>query len=180
MILLSCCTEMEIKEGSLIGLFLTDWGRYFQALGSFWHRGSAAKLPFFLRIMDWIVEWIPTKHFQHDHILKGWDLSVASLREIGTAGRTLCDQYVFVYLFFYVFVYFFYVFVFFSVYFWLFYMSYSSSRAGHSHSNLESGKSFLNSWKLGRSESQPTRLHITLASNLDKMKRIEKDFEKLK
>ena len=99
MILLSCCTEMEIKGGSLIGLFLTDWGRYFQALGSFWHRGSAAKLPFFLRIMDWIVEWIPTKHFQHDHILKGWDLSVASLREIGTAGRTLCDQYVFVYLF---------------------------------------------------------------------------------
>ena len=47
MILLSCCTEMEIKEGSLIGLFLTDWGRYFQALGFFWHRGSAAKLPFF-------------------------------------------------------------------------------------------------------------------------------------
>ena len=47
MILLSCCTEMEIKGGSLIGLFLTDWGRYFQALGSFWHRGSAAKLPFF-------------------------------------------------------------------------------------------------------------------------------------
>ena len=61
-----------------------------------------------------------------------------------------------------------------------FYMSYSSSRAGHSHSNLKSGKSFLNSWKLGRSESQPTRLHITLASNLDRMKRIEKDFEKLK
>ena len=76
MILLSCCTEMEIKEGSLIGLFLTDWGRYFQALGSFWHRGSAAKLPFFLRIMDWIVAWIPTKHFQHDHIL------VRSLRGI--------------------------------------------------------------------------------------------------
>ena len=97
---------------------------------------------------------------------------MASLREIGTAGRTLCDQYVFVYLFLC-------ICLFFSV-FLAFYMSYSSSRAGHSHSNLKSGKSFLNSWKLGRSESQPTRLHITLASNLDRMKRIEKDFEKLK
>ena len=47
MILFSCCNEMEIKGRSLIGLFLTDWGRYFQALGFFWHRGSAAKLPFF-------------------------------------------------------------------------------------------------------------------------------------
>ena len=130
------------------------------------------KIALFLRIMDWIVEWIPTKHFQHDHILKGWDLSVASLREIGTAGRTLCDQYVFVYLFLCI--------CLFLGVFMTFYMSYSSSRAGHSHSNLKSGKSFLNSWKLGRSESQPTRLHITLASNLDRMKRIEKDFEKLK
>ena len=154
--------------------------KIFSSVGIFLTQRFRGKIALFLRIMDWIVECIPTKHFQHDHILKGWDLSVASLREIGTAGRTLCDQYVFVYLFFYVFVYFFYVFVFFSVYFWLFYMSYSSSRAGHSHSNLESGKSFLNSWKLGRSESQPTRLHITLASNLDRMKRIEKDFEKLK
>ena len=49
MILLSCCTEMEIKGDSLIGLFLTDWRRYFQALWSFWHRGSAAKLPFFFK-----------------------------------------------------------------------------------------------------------------------------------
>ena len=105
---------------------------------------------------------------------------MASLREIGTAGRALCDQYLFVYLFFFVFVYLFLCICLFLSVFLTFYMSYSSSRAGHSHSNLKSGKSFLNSWKLGRSESQPTRLHITLASNLDRMKRIEKDFEKLK
>ena len=73
--------------------------KIFSSVGIFLTQRFRGKIALFLRIMDWIVEWIPTKHFQHDHILKGWDLSVASLREIGTAGRTLCDQYVFVYLF---------------------------------------------------------------------------------
>ena len=170
MILLWCCAESEIKEGSLIGLFFevfTERGRYFQALGSSSHSYYTAKFAFCKNYgLDC---WLnPCKTFS------AWSHNerVRSLRGIlawnwRSWAHTLWSIRIC-------------VFVFFSVYFRLFYMSYSSSRAGHSHSNLKSDKSFLNSWKLGRSESQPTRLHITLASNLDRMKRIEKDFEMLK
>ena len=176
MILRWCCAESEIKEGSLIGLFFevfTERGRYFQALVSFSHSYSTAKFAFcknygldcWLNPCKTFSAW---SYIERLRSLRGilawnwrsWAHTLWSIRSCVFVSRYLsfsqCISD-----------------------FWL-YVLYWSSIAGHSHSKLKSGKSFLNSWKLGHSESQPTRLHITLASNLDRMKRIEKDFEMIK